>query len=173
MKPQEIVEMVQGDGALAIFFVIDNNPEAVTMNLNSRGLLENPDPSRQDLFDAITSITDENTFLEVMTVPYNSQQNNYTANLEDYFPKVPLKSGAFLAIAGAVLSASSSLFNWMSSRQQTEQAEIAQQMQAEQLEYQRQLDEKNRVWGIPLNTVVIFAGIIAVVIVVVVIFKRK
>lgn len=173
MTPAEMVKMVQGDGALAIYFVIDNNPAAVQSNLDSRGLLADPNPSREDLFNAITSITDQNTFLEVLNVPYLDNQTNYTGNLEEFFPSVPLKSGAFLAIASGVLSATGSLFNWLGSKEQTNQAEIAAEMQAEQLQFQRELDEKNRVFGIPLNTVVIFAAIFAVVIVVAIIFNRK
>ena len=177
MTPAEIVKMVQGDPSLAIYFIIDNNPEALVQNLNSLQLLDNPDPTRGDLYQIVTSIKDEKTFLEVMQVPYNENQNNYTANLEDYFPSTIQKSGGApspaLAIIGGILTATSSVFNWLGSKEATEQTEIAQQMQSEQLEFLREQDAKNRVFGIPLNTVVIFAGIFAVVIVVAIIFNRK
>jgi hypothetical protein len=81
MTPEQIIAKVQSDPAFALAFVVDNNPEQIEANLNARGLLNNPDPSREDLIDAIGKIDSFELFQEVTQVPYIENQTNYTANL--------------------------------------------------------------------------------------------
>lgn len=162
--------MVLGNPAQAIAFIIDNNPEQVEANLNARGLLNNPDPTRQDLLNAVYGINDESEFVEVLSVPYIANQTNYTANLEEPLSNAIEKSGngggGFLNFAGGLLSIGTGVFTWLNTQEQQEIIES-------QIEAQKELDEKNRVLGIPIQYAVILVAIVAIVVVVAIIANRK
>jgi len=162
--------MAASNPARAIAFIIDNNPEQVEVNLNSRGLLNNPDPSRDDLLAAIEAIDSPEVFSEILAVPYIENQTNYTANLADDLQRETLENrSGFLLIANGLLTVAASAFNWQGSRANADAA--AQAAEAERI--RAAADQQNRVLGLPMNSFLILAGLVALVIVVVIIANRR
>lgn len=182
-----VLDQLQSDPNFAVDFIVDNNPEEVLARLSGLNLLPVPpqEATKQVLKNSIRGISDEETLGEVLDVPYVNEASNYTGGYEQALtPAVGQKAaGAGVTVVNGIMNVGNSVLQFLTQRQATMQTELqaditseqlfAQQaMQEEQLAFEREQAEKNRVLGIPLNAFIAVVGSAAAIVVIALLTRK-
>lgn len=177
----QILENVANNGDFAINFIIDNNPNAVSENLTSYGVELPNNPSNQtirEVLDELMITAPESDIQDILNVPYLDEADNYTGGLRQQIecPNPPcqrLAPAIVVAIIGAVATVGSAIAGVVRSKKEKETAEIYAEQQAQLLAEQQRLDAQNKILGINKSTFYVIVGLLALVMVIVVISKKK
>ena len=178
---QLVLDQLASDPAYAIDFVIDNNTQQVQANLDGLNLLgvSPQDATRKDLRSAVFAIDDEETLRQVLAVPYVNENGNYTGGYEEYLSAPPTlrsgqenttgtnRNGAGLSIVNGILNIGTGYFGYASQQEITEQQQIQLQMQQNQLDYNIQVEEGRKVFGLNPNIFLALLGAVVVMVIVV------
>jgi len=182
---EQILNQLNTNGEFAINFIIDNNPNAVAENLTSYGVELPNNPSNQtirEILDELMITAPESDIQDILNVPYIDQPSdpdNYTgglqAQLECPNPPCPreLTTGIIIAIISAVGAIGAGVASVVRSKKEKETAEIYLQQQEQLLAEQQRLEEANKILGINKSTFYVIIGLLALVMVIVVISKKK
>jgi len=190
-----VLDQLKADPNFVLDFVVDNNPQGVLANLSSLNLLAGTpqELTRKQLKDQVRAIPDPNTLIEVTSVAYDNEADNYTGGYGDTlevatdpgnFVGQQKAAGVGLGIFQGITQLGVGVANFLTSRNQlqatqaaaeaaTEQAQISadlqRDLQAEQLAFEAQ----NKVFGIPRNAFIVTVVAFAIVVVVGFISTRK
>ena len=158
---QQIVKLLNTDIEFGINFIIDNNPSAVESGVSALSLPLPQNPSNLQLREVIDGLIDtspenekaQQEIEEILSVPYIDTANNYTGGFGSYISaKMPV-SQPNQKVATSIVSAIASIFNGVASlinsKRQLEYAEIQQEMQQTEIQYQLDKLERTRILGIP------------------------
>ena len=179
---EQILENVANNGDFAINFIIDNNPNAVSENLTSYGVELPNNPSNQtirQILDELMITAPESEIQDILNVPYLDDADNYTGGLKQQIecPNPPCPRGLPVAVVVAIISAVATvgvgIAGVVKSRKEKETAEIYAQQQAQLLAEQQRLEAQNKILGINKSTFYVIVGLLALVMVIVVISKKK
>jgi len=178
---EQILENVANDGNFAINFIIDNNPNAVSENLTSYGVELPNNPSNQtirEILDELMITAPESDIQDILNVPYLDDADNYTGGLKQQIecPNPPCPRVAtvvVIAIISAVATVSVAVAGVIKSKKEKETAEIYAQQQEQLLAEQQRLEAENKILGINKSTFYVIVGLLALVMVIVVISKKK
>ena len=179
MTSQQIIDLLNSDFEFAINFIIDNNPQAVESNISSLSLPLPQNPSNLQLREVLDTLLQDGTndkavsqFQEIITVPYLDDAPNYTGGFASWVqantPPPPNNASVTLAIVGAVGGLISAAGNIWSGYKQEDIAEIQQEMQAAQIQFELDKIEKTKILGIPQT--VFIAVIVFVMFTVLIVF---
>lgn len=178
-----ILGRLNSDPNFAVDFIIDNNPEEVQAHLSGLNLLSvAPQNATVDVLKSdVRRITDAETLQEVLTVPYNNANSNYTGGLESDLTIPPggqqKAAGIGIAIITGITTIAAGAANFFVSQNQAEIAEAEAQQAAIdaqlEAELERQRAEAGKTFGIPTSAFIAIVGAIAVVFTVVLISTRK
>lgn len=169
------LQMLENDPVKAVKFVIDNNPAGVQSQLDSVGLLPptNPNPTKAELYNAVASITKEDTkenrdmFQYVLGVDYIDEATNYTGGLrKELEGGEGEKSGVGLIIFEGIIRLGEQVFGYLSLQ---EQSEIAAANAAAAEAYA----DATTTLGIPNNVFIAIVAVLGLVIVFTLIRARR
>lgn len=182
---EQILNQLNTSGEFAINFIIDNNPNAVAENLTSYGVELPNNPSNQtirEVLDELMVTAPESDIQDILNVPYIDQPSdpdNYTGGLQAQLecPNPPCPRGLSVAVVVAIISAVATVgvavAGVVRSKKEKETAEIYAQQQEQLLAEQQRLDAENKILGINKSTFYVIIGLLALVMVIVVISKKK
>lgn len=159
-----------------IYFVVNNNPEAVIANLSAYGLLEGApqDYTTEDLYFLLLSM-DNNQVVELLSVPYINSASNDTAGYEEELVEgIYLQEGnrgaLVLGIISGVLTLGSGFLQLQNSQTQQEIAET----QLDALLAQQQAEEAKKILGLsPLAFTVVVLSVASIAITAIIVLNKK
>ena len=120
----------------------------------------------------------ESDIQDILNVPYLDDANNYTGGLKEQIecpnpPCTRLATVVVIAIISAVATVSVAVAGVVRSKKEQETAEIYAEQQEQLLAEQQRLDAENKILGINKSTFYVIVGLLALVMVIVVISKKK
>ena len=185
---QMILDQLRSDPSYVVDFIIDNNPSEVQAHLTGLNLLSGtPQGDSKDSLKAdIYAIDDEETLRSVLGVPYVNEIGNYTGGLEYELstPDSPIggqkAAGSGLLLVNGILTAGVGVLNFLTSQEETEQAyinaETQAQLSADALEAERlrlaQL-QRDKILGVSPKVLMAIVGAFVLVIVIALVTGRK
>jgi len=121
----------------------------------------------------------ESDIQDILNVPYLDDADNYTGGLRQQIecPNPPCPRAVpvaiVVAIIGAVATVGSAIAGVVRSKKEQETAEIYLEQQEQLIAEQQRLEEANKILGINKSTFYVIVGLLALVMVIVVISKKK
>ena len=175
----QIIDLLTSDFEFAVNFIIDNNPQAVESNISSLSLPLPQNPSNLQIREVIDSLLQDGTndkavsqFQEILTVPYIDTATNYTGGFGNeigaMMPPAPNNASVGASIMGAVSGIIQVAGNIWAGYKQEDIAEIQQEMQEAQIEFELEKIERTKILGIPQT--VFIAVIVFVMFTVLIVF---
>jgi hypothetical protein len=169
-----VVDQLRTDPGFAVDFIVDNNPEGVLAHLTSLNLLPvaPQEATKGTVKSTLRTISDEETLREVLSVPYDNEQSNYTGGYAQTLNVAPdAKAGpAGVAIVNGILNLGTSVAGAFTAQANAESSaasnQAALEMQQAQIAADAQTTEANKVLGLPLNAfLAIIGGVVAVIVI--------
>jgi hypothetical protein len=189
---QMVLDQLQTDPDFAVDFIIDNNPAQVQSNLSGLNLLSGlpQDTTLNTLRTDVRAIDDEETFREVLSVPYENEVSNYTGGYSNALNIAPHtksgdenepadnKAGWGVGLVNGIFNVGSAYFNWQTSQEQTEAAsayadaayiEAQRELELERMRLQQ--EEGNKILGVPPTVFIVIVASVAMIILIAILKK--
>ena len=185
LSNQQIVELLNSDIEFGINFIIDNNPSAVESNISALSLPLPQNPSNlqlREVIDGLIETSPENEKAQediefILLVPYIDTTNNYTGGFGSYLsanmPKSQSNQKGLLSIVTALGGIFEGVASLIATKRQVEIAEIQQEMQTGQIQYELDKIERTRVLGIPQAVFIAVLGFLMFMVLILFLTKPK
>ena len=189
---QMVIDQLQTDPDFAVDFIIDNNPAQVQAQLSGLNLLSGSpqDTTLNTLRSDVRAIEDEETFREVLAVPYINEASNYTGGYSSSLNTSPhTKSGTenepnekaggwAIGLVDGIFNVGTSYFNWQISQEQADAASsntdavyLQTQAQLELARLEAEKEEGNKILGIPPTVFIVIIASVAMIVLIAILKK--